>query len=104
MLTAELAAREAIAAAATAQKVARLASAEALEATARAATAAASARNEGSFLLDEVRCNVSGKQGGIGLVTGNGKFYCMRSAQTLLVRVISAAWIICYTPSRHYIL
>lgn len=60
ILTAELAAREAVAAAAAAaQKVARLASAEALEATARAASAAASARNEGSFLLEEVRCDVS---------------------------------------------
>lgn len=56
--TAELAVREAIEAAAAAQKVARLASAEALEATARAASAAASARNEGSFLLEEVRYNV----------------------------------------------
>ena len=55
MLTAELAAREAVAASAVAQKVARVASAEALEATARAASAAASARKEGSFLLEEVR-------------------------------------------------
>ena len=54
VLAAELAAREAVEAAAAAQRVARLASREALEATARAASAAASARNEGSFLLEEV--------------------------------------------------
>eukprot|EP00903_Cladosiphon_okamuranus_P006429 g6291.t1 len=54
VLTAKLAAREAVAASAAAQKVARLASAEALEATARAASAAASARKEGSFLLEEL--------------------------------------------------
>lgn len=58
MLAAELTAREAVAVAEAAQKVARLASAEALEATARAASAAASARNEGSFLLEEVQWGV----------------------------------------------
>jgi len=59
LLAAGLAAREAVEAAAAAQRVARLASAEALEATARAASAAASARNEGSFLLEEVQFSVN---------------------------------------------